>query len=393
MYGVGLEGGGAKGSYQIGALKALKECNIEIGGIVGTSIGSFNAAMVAQGDFDKLYELWWSSSISMMLDIEETEVEKIINKKIDLDGIKYFVNYFIHGISNKGLDISRIKKLYDECIDEDKLRKSKIDYGMVTVSLTDRKPMMLYKEDIEKDMVSSYVLASSYLPVFKQEKLINDKNYLDGGYYDNCPISLLIDKGYKDIIKIMTGSIARKRKVDITGINVITITPSKPTGSILFSNNNVVKKNIQMGYYDAIRVLKGYMGREFYVIPTEEDKVFNSLLKLKDTKILEIAKEAKITSSYEKTEPRMYLLSIMIPEIQDKLRNRDTSSYQKIIISMIEYFATEKLMKIYKFYTFEEFLNEFKLLIPNLLKKEEKAIIKNNINILMLRLLKEINIK
>ena len=29
----------------------------EIGGYVGTSIGSFNAAVLAQGDFDKLYQV------------------------------------------------------------------------------------------------------------------------------------------------------------------------------------------------------------------------------------------------------------------------------------------------------------------------------------------------
>ena len=56
MYGLALEGGGAKGAYQAGALKAIEECGFEIGAIVGTSIGSFNGAMFAQGDFEKLYD-------------------------------------------------------------------------------------------------------------------------------------------------------------------------------------------------------------------------------------------------------------------------------------------------------------------------------------------------
>lgn len=392
MYGVGLEGGGAKGAYQIGAMKALKELNIEIGGIVGTSIGSFNAAVIAQGDFDKLYELWWSSSITMILDIEENELHKVVKSKLDLDGIKYFLNYFIQGISNKGLDSNKLRKLYEEYIDEDKLRKSKIDYGMVTVSLTDKKPLEVYKEDIEKGMISSYVLASSFLPVFKQEKLINDKNYIDGGFYDNCPISLLINKGYKNIIRIMTGAISRKRKVDTTGINVITITPSKNTGSILFSDNDSMRNNIMMGYFDAIRVLKGYIGKEYYVIPTEDKNVLNSILSIRDGKIIDIIKELKLTDKYDVIEPKKYLLSNIIPEIELKLKGQDTSSYQKLIVSIIEHFASERLMKIYKFYTFEEFVNEFKLLIPKLLKKEESQIIKNTSNILMLKFLNEIKI-
>ena len=39
FYGIVLEGGGARGAYQIGAWKALKEAGIEIKGAAGTSVG------------------------------------------------------------------------------------------------------------------------------------------------------------------------------------------------------------------------------------------------------------------------------------------------------------------------------------------------------------------
>ena len=38
-YGLVLEGGGAKGAYQIGAWKALQEAGIKLKGIAGTSVG------------------------------------------------------------------------------------------------------------------------------------------------------------------------------------------------------------------------------------------------------------------------------------------------------------------------------------------------------------------
>ena len=38
-YGIVLEGGGARGSYQIGAWKALREAGIKIRGIAGASVG------------------------------------------------------------------------------------------------------------------------------------------------------------------------------------------------------------------------------------------------------------------------------------------------------------------------------------------------------------------
>ncbi len=53
MYGLVLEGGGAKGAYHIGAYRALMEEGIEIQGIAGTSVGALNGAILAQGDYEK----------------------------------------------------------------------------------------------------------------------------------------------------------------------------------------------------------------------------------------------------------------------------------------------------------------------------------------------------
>lgn len=42
-YGLVLEGGGAKGAYQIGAWKALKEVGVRIRAVAGTSVGASTA--------------------------------------------------------------------------------------------------------------------------------------------------------------------------------------------------------------------------------------------------------------------------------------------------------------------------------------------------------------
>ena len=52
-YSLVLEGGGAKGAYQIGAYMALKEKGFEFDHVVGTSIGAINGAVIAQGDVEK----------------------------------------------------------------------------------------------------------------------------------------------------------------------------------------------------------------------------------------------------------------------------------------------------------------------------------------------------
>jgi len=52
-YGIVLEGGGAKGAYQIGAWKALREAGIKVKGVAGTSVGALNGAFICMDDIEK----------------------------------------------------------------------------------------------------------------------------------------------------------------------------------------------------------------------------------------------------------------------------------------------------------------------------------------------------
>ena len=48
-YGLVFDGGGARGAYQIGAWKALKEAGIRIHAVAGTSVGALNGALIFCG--------------------------------------------------------------------------------------------------------------------------------------------------------------------------------------------------------------------------------------------------------------------------------------------------------------------------------------------------------
>ena len=58
-----------------------------------------------------------------------------------------------------------------ELIDEEKIRSSGKDFGIVSVSLTDFKPLEIYIENIPLGQLVEYLLASAYLPVFKTERI------------------------------------------------------------------------------------------------------------------------------------------------------------------------------------------------------------------------------
>lgn len=384
MYGLALEGGGAKGAYQVGALKAIQECGFKIDTVVGTSIGAFNGAVYAQGDLDKLYDLWYNGSITLIIDLDEKELKKATRKKIDIDSIKYWSQFFKESISNKGIDTDKLKKLYEDYVDEKKLRKSKVDFGLVTVSLTEKKPLIVFKNEIQDGKLAEYILASSYLPVFKKSKIIDDKDYIDGGFHDNCPLSMLLDRNYTDIIEIRTGAIGRIRKVNREGLNIYTIYPSKDTGSILISDNTLMKNNIQMGYFDAMRVFKGYLGQKYYIIPQEDKDILQDIVSITDKDIQNIVQDIKVMGWKNITEERKLLLEKILPYISNKLE-LDTTSYINMVISMIEQILDETKIPIYKLYEFDEILKIAKKEAKKELKKEEKALIQNTAKILMLR--------
>ena len=282
MTGLVLAGGGAKGSYQIGAYLAFKKCRIKIDGIVGTSIGAFNAAMIVSGKEKELYDFWNNVNVGELLNFEDEYVDSINNEETFKE--------LIHGIEqmsliikNKGIDNDNLKEILDNMIDEDKVRRSKMDFGLVTVRVKDLKPLYLFKEDMQEGKLSDYILASCNLPLFKTKKLIDDEYYVDGGLYDNTPINMLVDKGYKDIFVIEIQGIGFNKKVK-KGSNIIRITPSRFLGSTLNVNQSKIKENIKLGYYDTLKVIKNYDGYK-YIFKNYNDIVYNTLVKNVDEEI------------------------------------------------------------------------------------------------------------
>ena len=75
-YSLVLEGGGAKGAYQIGAWKALKEAGVKINAVAGTSVGALNGALICMDDVDKALNLWENISYSKVMDEKLERIQK-----------------------------------------------------------------------------------------------------------------------------------------------------------------------------------------------------------------------------------------------------------------------------------------------------------------------------
>lgn len=352
MRGLVLEGGGAKGAYHIGAYKALKEMGVEVDGVAGTSVGALNGAMIAQEDIDRAYELWNNMTYSRVINANDEDIEKIKKGKLKIEDIKDISEKIKGVISEKGVDITPLKELLHDVIDEEKVRRSGKDFGIVTVSLTDLKPLEIYIEDIPQGKLVEYLMASAYLPVFKREK-IDGKDFIDGGIYDNVPMGLLINKGYEDLIVVRTHGLGRNRRVNKKNLNIRYISPRESLGRTLDFDTKTCRFNLKLGYFDAFKAIKQLKGNKYYIIPKKDENYFvDVLLNLNEEKILEIGKILKI----EDVPYRRALFEFIIPKLNNILGLDKKNDYEDILIMFLEYLAEEYEMERFKIYGYEEFL-------------------------------------
>ena len=378
MYGVVLEGGGAKGAYHIGAYKAVLENGFDVGAIVGTSVGALNGAMIVQGDFDKAYELWENVNYTDIIKANEEEIDRLKDIRLTKEDLRILLNKLREVIKDGGFDITPLKNLLDQHIDEEKIRDSKVNYGLVTVNISDLKPLKLFKEDIPYGEMKNYILASCYLPVFKKER-ISGKFFLDGAYYNNLPFDMLVEKGYSDMIIIRTNALGIARRVPIEEYNIITIAPSDNIGNSFTYEKNIAVQNLKLGYFDALKEIKGLKGNKYYFNPLGEEYYFDLLKNVKETTLNSLAKTLNIT---EETNKRL-LFEVIIPKVSKLLELKGNYDYEDFVLNLVEVLLAYYEIEKFKIYDFKECLEIIKkqpnLIIPNQNNTLDKILEKANI--------------
>ena len=349
MRGLALEGGGARGAYHIGVIRALIESGLEFNGFVGTSIGAINAAMMAQGDFDKMFDLWTNISFELLFDEEEQQLIKYLDVKgMKLEpGLPMSLIKLLLKIKGGGINTDKMKLFIQSHIYEDKVRKSGKDFGLVTMALSDRKPLELMLDDIPQGKLMNYIMASASFPGFQFET-IDGKIFIDGAFYDNCPYKLLIKKNYDEVIAIRTKSLGIFRKVD-GWERVKIIEPQEHLGHLMLFSPEQSNANIRLGYYDGLRYAKNLRGTAYYINPMGEDDGVSRLMMIPDTAIYRVGEMLGIPAMPAK---RM-LFEKIIPKINGYLKLRKNYDYTDFVIALLEHIAAQRNIERFQIYDYE----------------------------------------
>ena len=118
-YALVLEGGGAKGAYQIGAWRALREAGVKINAVAGTSVGALNAALICMGDLEIAEDIWKNISHSKVMEVDDDKAAQLFDGSAKLrDWVQVVFKYATEG----GADITPLKELIAKAIDEETIK-------------------------------------------------------------------------------------------------------------------------------------------------------------------------------------------------------------------------------------------------------------------------------
>ncbi len=260
--GLCLTGGGARGAYQVGAVKALEELGYlqKVYAFSGTSIGSVNACLLATKSVDEVKKLW--------IDMPNKEFEGIRSVFRTIREKKL-------GIVNSGVyEISDLEQLLRENLDIETLKQKKVFVTLSPAGMDNEGAMGLLKASFnhyirnesqviyspiheqDNDLIFKQILASCSIPFVFPSVNLDGKQVFDGGLFDNIPVKPLIDAGCDTIIVIHLHRIFFIGKSKYPGIDFREVRHWRSLGGVLNFDKDQALKRYELGYNDTIKAFQ-----------------------------------------------------------------------------------------------------------------------------------------
>jgi NTE family protein len=298
--GLVLSGGGAKGAYQVGVLKALKELKIEIHLVSGASIGALNGAILASADtlddgIANLEEIWRYLADNSPLELKFSVYPYLLASA----GIRFSpifagllaawpkaTRHFFpeqDSLQPSILSNQQLKKLLDKYLCLDKLStglpfyvsvfKSRgllMDFGGILgaeFGITENPDSEYYHlQSLPLEQQHKMLMASAAIPILFSDHEIDDAVYTDGGQgtwskqHGNTPIQPLIDAGCNMVIVTHLNDGSLWSRHDFPNTTILEIRPQTSLGrdkgavgalkDILGFNSEKINSWIEQGYID-----------------------------------------------------------------------------------------------------------------------------------------------
>lgn len=184
-----LSGGGGRGAFQVGVIEYLESIGWKPDIIVGTSIGSMNAAVYAVGGVARLQQMWET--------IGSHDMQRLLRLKP----------------WSSVLDRSPWKRTLEKYAPEDQLAQVTMPLYMVATDITTGHPAVYTnseKPDTNKGLYikvpalkHEHLLASSSIPYVYAPVEVETNRHWDGAVMYNSPLRPAIDADAEEILMVL----------------------------------------------------------------------------------------------------------------------------------------------------------------------------------------------
>ena len=157
---------------------------------------------------------------------------------------------------------------------------------------------------------------------------------------------MLLDKGYKDIVAIETKSSIPKKYPKDKNSQVFYIKPSEKPGRVMNFTSQSTERAIQIGYLDGLKLLRGYVGQNYFIDVSNKSPFGYGLCDLNDDLYVELA---HIFGEIYAGLPQ--LTEVINKELKLKGKN-----FAESILSLYEKIAYLEGVDRLKIYYFDEFI-------------------------------------
>lgn len=282
-----LAGGGAKGAYQIGVWRALKECGYfqKTGAFFGDSIGAINACLMAGTSYEEAKDAWEKLNFFTVF---QPDLEMIDGKE---------------GLFSR----EELVKLFDEHMDFQKIASSKVYVNATKLQKNGEKKAVYFRlKGEEPEKIKKILLASSALPVLYESVEIDGEEYRDGGLTDNLPVMPAYVAGFRKIIVVLLSKDTVFDPSLYPDCEMIVIRPSHDLGNLLDGTLNFTESKIrflmEFGYYDAMSMIAEYSRTPKEQGEFQEELLEEELKKLQEQIKRETEEESKESGKIREAE-------------------------------------------------------------------------------------------
>jgi NTE family protein len=262
--GLALGGGGSKGAFQMGAWQAFREMNLEFAAIAGASIGAINGAFLACGDFDGALEMWQGLQMDQCLEFSENRQVS----SLDLISMKNARVLAREMLTQHQLNTRPLREMLGHYIQEERVRGSRIEYGLLTALYPNFSPMPRWIWEIPENQLLDHIMASARLPGLQSVR-IDGHSTVDGGLVERVPISMLKHRGFRRIVAVDLGRHAVVRSPLLDNVQLTFIHDRQDLGGTFDITPEVLQRNRRLGYLDTLKAFDR-LGGEYYAFEPSE---------------------------------------------------------------------------------------------------------------------------